>query len=57
MIMTRNITETMQYLCTISIQVKHEVAGVGYVRGHNSSVLAVNIKVQTSVSVHYQSNV
>ena len=36
-------------------QVKHEVAGVGYVRGDNSLVLVVNIEVQTSVSVHYQS--
>ena len=30
---TSNNIKTMQYLCTIPIQVKHEVAGIRYVRG------------------------
>ena len=54
--MTRNKTETMKkYLCTVTKQVKHKVAGVGYVTGDNSFVLAVSIEMKTSVSVHYQS--
>ena len=48
-------TETVRYLCTIIKQVKHKVAWVWYVRGDNSLVFVVNIEVQTSVSVHYQS--
>ena len=57
-ITTREIIQKQwnsQYLCTVTKQVKHKVAGVGYVTGDNSLVLAVSIEMKTSVSVHYQS--
>ena len=45
----------MQYLCTIPIQVKHEVAGVRYVRGDNSYRLVIHVEMQPSVRVQGQS--
>ena len=43
----------MQYLSTIKTQVKHEVAGVRYVRGDNSSFCPIHIEMETSVGGQY----
>ena len=47
----------MMYLCAISIQVKHEVAGVGYVSADNALVSSVDVEVQASVAVQSQAHV
>ena len=43
----------MQYLTTTITQVKHEVAGVRYVRGDNSSFCPIHIETETSVGGQY----
>ena len=47
----------MMYLCAISIQVKHEVAGVRYVSADNALVSSVDVEVQASVAVQSQAHV
>ena len=42
--MSNNI-KTMQYLCTMVIHVKHEVAGIRYVRGDNSYMLVIHVEM------------
>ena len=52
---TSNNIKTMQYLCTMIKQVKHEVAGVRDVRGDNSYMLVIHVEMQPPVRVQGQS--
>ena len=45
----------MQYLFTMIMQVKHEVAGVRYVRGDHSYMLVIHVEMQPPVRVQGQS--
>ena len=45
-----HVTRSTQYLCAICMQVKHEVAGVGYVSADNALVISVDVEVQASVA-------
>ena len=52
-----HVARSTQYLCAISTQVKHEVAGVEYVSANNASVNSADVEVQVSVVVQSQTHV
>ena len=52
-----HVIRSTQYLCAISTQVKHEVAGVEYVSANNASVNSADVEVQVSVVVQSQTHV